>query len=167
MFAGSPRERAACTYARHVACSSSSLVIGRLLFRPSPCDVRQFVARQSELYSTPGSAGSLVSALRGYFRFRAACGDQVHALIGVVSYPATWQLSSLPKALTSAEVKRLVASLGWEGPSARRADAMVRCALDLGLRCGVDIRRLALLIYTPLDAAHHAVNFLPGLKRGE
>jgi integrase len=109
----------------------------------APCDVRQFVARQSELYSTPGSAGSLVSALRGYFRFRAACGDQVHALIGVVSYPANWQLSSLPKALTSAEVKRLVDSLGWEGPSARRADAMVRCALDLGLRCG-EIAALAL-----------------------
>ena len=108
-----------------------------------PEDLRQFVARQSELYSTPGSAGSLISALRGYFRFRAACGDQVHALIGVVSYPANWQLASLPKALSSAEVERLVDSLGWEGPSARRANAMVRCALDLGLRCG-EIATLAL-----------------------
>jgi site-specific recombinase XerD len=109
----------------------------------TPDDVRRFVASQSELYSTPGSAGSLVSALRGYFRFRTACGDQVHALIGVVSYPANWQLTSLPKALSSAEVERLVESLGWEGPSARRADAMVRCALDLGLRCG-EIATLAL-----------------------
>ena len=56
----------------------------------TPDDVRRFVARQSELYSTPGNAGSLVSALRGYFRFRTACGDQVHGLIGVVSYPANW-----------------------------------------------------------------------------
>ena len=63
--------------------------------------------------------------------------------MGVLSYPANWQLASLPKALSSAEVQRLVASLGWEGPSARRADAMVRCALDLGLRCG-EIARLAL-----------------------
>ncbi len=102
----------------------------------TPDDVRCFFASQNELYSTPGSAGSLVSALRGYFRFRTTCGDQMHALIGVVSYPANWQLASLPKALNSAEVKRLVDSLGWEGPSARRADAMVRCALDLGLRCG-------------------------------
>ncbi len=109
----------------------------------TPEDVRRFVASQYELYSTPGSAGSLVSALRGYFRFRTACGDQVHALIGVVSYPANWQLASLPKALSSAEVGRLVNALGWEGPSARRTDAMVRCALDLGLRCG-EIATLAL-----------------------
>lgn len=109
----------------------------------TPEDIRRFVASQSELYSTPGSAGSLVSALRGYFRFRTACSDQVHALIGAVSYPANWQLASLAKALSSAEVERLVDSLGWEGPSARRADAMVRCALDLGLRCG-EIATLAL-----------------------
>jgi len=108
-----------------------------------PEDLRRFVASQRELYSTPGSAGSLVSALRGYLRFRITCGDQMHALIGVVSYPANWQLASLPKALSSAEVRHLVDSLGWDGPSARRADAMVRCALDLGLRCG-EIAKLAL-----------------------
>jgi len=108
-----------------------------------PDDVRRFVARQSELYSTPQSAGTLVSALRGYFRFRAACGDPVHGLIGVLSHPANWPLASLPKALSRAEVERLVDSLGQEGPSARRADAMVRCALDLGLRCG-EIAKLEL-----------------------
>ena len=99
-----------------------------------PEDVRRFIAGQRELYSTPASAGALASALRGYFRFRATCGDQVHGLIGVVSYPANWQLASLPKALSGAEVARLVGSLGQGGPSARRPDAMVRCALDLGLR---------------------------------
>ena len=109
----------------------------------TPEEVRRFVTHQSELYSTPGSAGTMVSALRCYFRFRTACGDQVHGLIGVVSYPANWQLASLPKALCSTEVERLVDSLGWAGPSARRTDAMVRCALDLGLRCG-EIAKLAL-----------------------
>jgi site-specific recombinase XerD len=99
-----------------------------------PEDVRRFVACQSELYSTPASAGTLASALRGYFRFRATCGDQMHGLIGAVSYPASWQLASLPKALSSAEVERLQGSLGHNGPSARRAEAVVRCALDLGLR---------------------------------
>lgn len=99
-----------------------------------PEDVRRFIAGQRELYSTPASAGALASALRGYFRFRATRGDQVHGLIGVVSYPANWQLASLPKALSGAEVARLVGSLGQGGPSARRADAIVRCALDLGLR---------------------------------
>jgi integrase/recombinase XerC len=109
----------------------------------TPERVRRFVASQSVLYSTPGSAATLISALRGYFRFRATCGDRVHALIGVLPYPANWQLASLPKGLSDAEVRRLVDSLGWEGPSARRADAMVRCALDLGLRAG-EIAKLAL-----------------------
>ncbi len=99
-----------------------------------PEDVRRFFARQSELYSTPASASALASALRGYFRFRASCGNAVHSLIGVVCYPANWQLASLPKALSSAEVERLLGALGHDGPSARRADAIVRCALDLGLR---------------------------------
>jgi integrase len=67
----------------------------------------------------------------------------VHGPIGVLSYPANWQLASLPKALSSTEVERLVDSLGWEGPPARRADAMVRCALDPGLRCA-EIATLAL-----------------------
>jgi integrase/recombinase XerC len=99
-----------------------------------PEDVRRFVAGQRDLYGSPASAGPLASALRGYFRFRATCGDQVHGLIGVVSYPANWQRASLPKAFSSAEVERLLGSLGHDGPSARRSDAMVRCALDLGLR---------------------------------
>jgi site-specific recombinase XerD len=106
-------------------------------------ELRSFVARQSERYSTPASLGTLAAALRGYFRFRAACGDQVHGLIGVVCYPANWQLASLPKALSSAEVERLLGSLGHDGPSARRADAIVRCALDLGLR-SIEVARLGL-----------------------
>ncbi len=125
------------------------LLLERFADRPivisaiKPDDVRSFVARQSKLYSTPASTGTLASALRGYFRFRAACGDQVHGLIGVVCYPANWQLASLPKALSSAEVERLLGSLGQPGPSARRADAIVRCALDLGLRRG-EVAKLGL-----------------------
>ena len=99
-----------------------------------PDDVRQFLASQSTLYKTPGSLGLPVSALRGYFRFRASCGDPVHHLIGVVNYPANWQLASLPKALGSDEVERLLGALGGPGKSSRRDDAIVRCALDLGLR---------------------------------
>ena len=102
----------------------------------TPDDLRRFVACQSERYSTPSNATSMIAALRGYFRFRTACGDQVHGLIGVLAYPIQWKLASLPQALSNAEVERLEAALGGEGPSARRSDAMVRCALDLGLRRG-------------------------------
>lgn len=99
-----------------------------------PDDVRKFVVSQGELCSTPVSIGATVVALRGYFRFRVACGDKVHHLIGVVCHPANWQLASLPKALNGTEIERLLGALGHDGPSALRTAAIVHCALDLGLR---------------------------------
>ena len=108
-----------------------------------PDDVRQFLACQSKFYTTPDSLGMPVSALRGYFRFRTACGDQVHQLIGIVLYPANWQLAALPKALSKDEVKRLLGVLGDSCRSSRRDDAIVRCALDLGLR-GSEVAKLNL-----------------------
>jgi integrase/recombinase XerC len=109
----------------------------------SPADIRRFIASQIKLYSTPSSASPLVSALRGYFRFRATCGDQVHHLTGVLWHPVNWQLSSLPKALSNAEVECLLETLDHSGQSSRRSIAMVHCALDLGLRCS-EIARLGL-----------------------
>ena len=108
-----------------------------------PEHVRRFFAQQAVLYSKPASAGSVVASLRGYFRYRASLGDLVHGLIGAVSYPANWALSSLPKTLTAEEVEQLVGSLGEPGRSMRRADAIVRCALDLGLRSG-EVAQLSL-----------------------
>jgi integrase len=64
-------------------------------------------------------------------------------LVGALSYPANWQLASLPKALKPEEVEQLIRSLEQIGPSQRRADAIVRCALDLGLR-SCEIARLHL-----------------------
>ena len=129
-------------------------IVGRLLtarFGDGPIEiaaikpehVRRFFAQQAKLYSKPASAGSVVASLRGYFRYRASLGDLVHGLVGAVSYPANWQLSSLPKTLSAEEVEQLVASLGKTGRSMRRADAIVRCALDLGLRSG-EVARLSL-----------------------
>ena len=89
-----------------------------------------------ELYSIRASAGALASALRGHFRLGATRGDQVHGLIGAVSYPANWQLALFAEGIERrAEVARLVGSLGPGRPAgSSRADAIVRCALDLGLR---------------------------------
>ena len=101
-----------------------------------PEHVRDFFAEQAKLYSKPANAGTVVAALRGYFRYRASRGDALHGLVGVLAYPANWQLSSLPKTLTAEEVEQLVGALGQSGRSMRRADAIVRCALDLGLRSG-------------------------------
>ena len=108
-----------------------------------PEHVRGFFAGQAKLYSKPTYAGVVVSSLRGYFRYRASLGDLVHGLIGAVSYPANWSLSSLPKTLTVEEIEQLVGALGRPGRSMRRADAIVRCALDLGLRSS-EIARLSL-----------------------
>ncbi|MDO9046277.1 MAG: tyrosine-type recombinase/integrase [Methylobacter sp.] len=99
-----------------------------------PDHIRQFVASQSTLCSAPASISAPISALRGYFRYRATLGDQVHHLIGVTCFPANWQQATLPKALSNSEVERLLGALVHDGPSALRTAAIVHCALDLGLR---------------------------------
>jgi site-specific recombinase XerD len=108
-----------------------------------PDHVRRFFAQQAKLYRKPATAGTVVSALHGYFRYRTSLGNEVHGLIGVLSFPANWQLSALPKTLTTEEVEQLIGALGQPGRSMRRADAIVRCALDLGLRSG-EIARIGL-----------------------
>lgn len=108
-----------------------------------PDHVRRFFAQQAKFYSKPANTGTVIAALRGYFRYRTSLGDAVHGLIGAVSYPANWQLASLPKTLTAEEVEQLVGSLGRPGRSMRRADAIVRCSLDLGLRSG-EVARIGL-----------------------
>lgn len=110
--------------------SDGPVVTGRL----QPDDVRQFIATQLDLRGTTSNATTLVSALRAYLRYRVVCGDRVHALLGVIAAPAHWSLGSLPRALKPFEVKRLLASFTAALPSPRRGYAIVRCALDLGLR---------------------------------
>jgi site-specific recombinase XerD len=120
-------------------------IIHRLLFEQfadhpvviseiKPDDIRKFIVSQSELCTIPASISVPVSALRGYFRYRTTRGDLVHHLIGVTSYPANWQQATLPKALSNTEIERLPGALEHDGPSARRTEAIVHCALDLGLR---------------------------------
>ena len=105
--------------------------------------VRQFYAQQLKLHSKPANAGCVISSLRSYFRYRVSLGDPVQGLTGSLSYPANWQLSSLPKTLSNEDVDQLINSLGKPGHSMRRSDAVLRCALDLGLRSG-EIARLCL-----------------------
>jgi integrase/recombinase XerC len=99
-----------------------------------PNQIRQFIASQSTRCVVVASIGASVSALRGYFRYRATQGDSVHHLIGVTCFPANWQQASLPKTLTKSEVDRLLGALMHDGPAALRTAAIVHCALDLGLR---------------------------------
>lgn len=106
------------------------IVIGELC----PEDVRHFISSQLQLRSTASNASTLVSALRAYLRYRTTCGDQVHGLLGVIASPAHWGLASLPRALNPTEIERLLSSFTPTLPSYRRGYAIVRCALDMGLR---------------------------------
>ena len=120
-------------------------IVGRLLLhkfadRPvvisklQPADVRQFIATQMTLVDTVSNAHKLASALRCYLRYRATCGDQVHGLVGMISSPAHWSLASLPRSLKPVDVERLLASFTPDMAYPLRGYAIVRCALDLGLR---------------------------------
>lgn len=103
------------------------------LILPSPDDLRRFMDLQLQRWS-PASAQVLASALRGYIKFRASCGDSVGHLLAVNTSPANWRLASLPQTLSSAEVTQLLGAFSPGMPSALRAYAMLRCVVDLGLR---------------------------------
>jgi site-specific recombinase XerC len=100
-----------------------------------PVDVRLFIARQLEDSHSHSVASQLASALRSYLRYRTICGDSVAGLIAVISSPVQWKLASLPRALKPDEVQRLLCAFP-NGHWPRRGYAIVRCALDMGLRAG-------------------------------
>lgn len=106
-------------------------------------DIRQFVADQLDSLGTTSNAIAIASAVRAYLRYRATRGDAVQPLLAVFSPPANWRLASLPRSLKPEEVDRLLGSFTDALPSRRRGYAVVRLALDLGLRC-IEICRLQL-----------------------
>ena len=127
-------------------------IVGRLLQRKfadrpidiarlRPEDIRRFLADQLDLRQTPSNASRLASALRSYFRYRTTCGDQVGGLTAVITNPVHWKLASLPRALKPDEADRLLQFFTTVRRSPKRGYAIVRCALDMGLRAG-EIARL-------------------------
>ncbi|OGA32001.1 MAG: integrase [Betaproteobacteria bacterium RIFCSPLOWO2_12_FULL_62_13b] len=99
-----------------------------------PGDVRQFLASQLDSHRTASNASRLAAALRSYFRYRTTCSDQVGRLTAVISNPVHWKLASLPRALKPDEVERLLNSFTADRRWQKRGYAIVRCALDMGLR---------------------------------
>jgi integrase/recombinase XerC len=115
------------------------VVVGEL----QPQDVRRFIAEQLERLGTSSNAVTIAATLRAYLRYRASCGDAVQPLLAVVASPAHWSLASLPRGLKPQELERLLSSFTCAVPSPRRGYAVVRLALDLGLR-SAEINRLQL-----------------------
>lgn len=106
-------------------------------------DVRNFISEQLDFLGTTSNATAIASSLRAYLQYRATCGDTVQPMLAVIASPAHWSMASLPRALTPEEVDRLLSSFTSALPSPRRGYAVVRLALDLGLR-GIEINRLQL-----------------------
>jgi integrase len=98
-------------------------------------DLRQFVLGGQAARSA-STVNARVGTLRCYLRFRALAGDPVGNLGAGIPTPAHWRLATLPDVLSDAEIEQLLASFDGKLPSARRAYAMVRCLVDLGLRAG-------------------------------
>jgi integrase len=101
-----------------------------------PDDVRQFLATRLAQRQTFSNASQHAAALRSYLRYRATCGDLVAELAAVIQNPVHWKLASLPRALKPDEIERLLESFSTKYRWPKRSYAIIRCALDLGLRSG-------------------------------
>lgn len=100
---------------------------------PTTDELRAFVAHEISRLSPVGGA-AVATALRSYLRFRAFQGDHVGHLLPLIVSPAHWRLAGLPQTLSRAEVEQLLNAFPPDLPSRRRAYAIVRCIVDLGLR---------------------------------
>jgi len=104
--------------------------------RMRPDDVRQFLARRLAKQQSASYASHHAAALRSYLRYRATCGDQVGELTAVIASPVHWRLATLPRALSVEDADRLLDAAAATRKMPKRAYALVRLALDLGLRSG-------------------------------
>lgn len=105
-----------------------------------PKDILGFIAKSSERFK-PATIRVIAVALRSYLRFRAFVGDHTQPLIAAVPSVAHWQLATIPKTISPANVKRLLNTFDRDTPIGKRDYAMGRCLVDLGLRAG-EVARL-------------------------
>jgi len=104
--------------------------------RMQPDDIRQFLAHRLSENQSASNASQHSNALRSYLRYRATCGDQVNKLAVAIANPVHWRLATLPRALSVEDADRLLNAAGEARRTPKRAYAIVRLALDLGLRSG-------------------------------
>lgn len=105
-------------------------------------DIEGFVADVAQRWQ-PGSLGVIRSSLSSYLRFRTVAGDQTRMLTAALPKIANWTHTTLPKALSEAEIATFLASFNQADPSGLRDFAIARCLLDLGLR-GQEVAHLQL-----------------------
>src|SRR3984893_4421295 len=107
-----------------------------------PKNIVGYLSKRAALFK-PASVKVLVSSLRSSVRFLRLHGECAEALPLAVPSPASWRLASLPRVLTDAEVRCLLAVFDRATAAGRRDYAITRCLTDLGLRAE-EVARLRL-----------------------
>jgi len=101
--------------------------------RITPTAMRRFVLGESRKYS-PGTIHVIRGSVTCYLRFRALGGDHVQHLLSSLPSVANWRLATVPEVLSDREIDQLLQSFKRLKDSPKRAYAMARCLVDLGLR---------------------------------
>ena len=102
--------------------------------RLEPSTLVRFVAARAQ-GCAPGTGRVIASALRSYLRFRRLGGaPQATQLLAAVPHIAGWRLATLPRVLTDAQLRAVLAAFDRTIPTGRRDYAMVLCMATLGLR---------------------------------
>jgi site-specific recombinase XerD len=98
-------------------------------------DVTGFVRRECARRGV-ASAKATVTGLRALLRFLYLAGQISAPLTGAVPSAACWQLAALPRAVSPAEVDRLMDSCDRDSAAGRRDFAILVLLARLGLRAG-------------------------------
>jgi integrase/recombinase XerD len=98
-------------------------------------DVTGFVRRECSRRGV-ASAKATVTGLRSLLRFLYLDGQVSAPLSGAVPSAACWQLAALPRAVSPAEVARLMDSCDRDSAAGRRDFAILVLLARLGLRAG-------------------------------
>jgi integrase/recombinase XerD len=101
----------------------------------SGADVTGFVRRECARRGV-ASAKATVTGLRSLLRFLYLDGQVSAPLTGAVPSAACWQLAALPRAVSPAEVARLMDSCDLDSVAGRRDFAILVLLARLGLRAG-------------------------------
>jgi integrase/recombinase XerD len=123
-------------------------------------DISQFMLNDMRNWGAK-SKNVIGGALRCYLQFRSLAGDEVRSLLAAIPRVANWRLDALPDVLSAAEIEELLRSFSKPFPSSKRAYAIARCLIDLGLRSNEVIQ----LRLDNIDWAAGTVRIAPSKSR--
>jgi integrase/recombinase XerD len=105
-------------------------------------ELKRFLTRYTA-NCTARSRAVIYWSIRGYLHFKALTDPNAEVLCERLPRFAAWRLASLPKSLSPAESRAVLATCQGNDAVSRRDYAILRCLHDLGLRT-VEVSRLQL-----------------------